>query len=191
MHNYHSVVPSHEKRIVVGSLRNLNLTLMFTAEQKIWTFQYHDKKFTKTSRDRPKSAPYPRLKNSKKTSKCQSILFYGTGKPKSWTEFAHQRGHFEILHPFCRKSRKKIEGGALLVSKFFEKSLTMPKKNWKGGPLGIFQHPFCRKTPKKWKGDPLGIFFRKKSLRAENILKEYPLVHLSFLDDVKILLKVF
>ena len=24
-----------------------------------------------TSRDRPKSAPYPRLKNSKKTSKCQ------------------------------------------------------------------------------------------------------------------------
>ena len=27
------------------------------------------------------------------------------------------------------------------------KSLTMPKK-LKGGPLGIFQHPFRRKTPK-------------------------------------------
>ena len=28
-----------------------------------------------TSRDRPKSAPYPRLKNSKKTSKCQVFFF--------------------------------------------------------------------------------------------------------------------
>ena len=62
----------------------------------------------------------------------------------------------------------------------------MPKK-LKRGPLGIFQHPFCRKTPKKLKGDPLGkFFFRKKSLRAENTLREYPL---SFLDDVKILLR--
>ena len=32
-----------------------------------------------TSWDRPKSAPYPRLKNSKKTSKCQ-VLFYSTRK---------------------------------------------------------------------------------------------------------------
>ena len=29
----------------------------------------------KTSRDRPKSAPYLRLKNSKKTSKCQVFSF--------------------------------------------------------------------------------------------------------------------
>ena len=44
-----------------------------------------------TSRDRPKSAPYPRLKNSKKTSKCQvfsfTVLenrkFFG----KKWTEW--------------------------------------------------------------------------------------------------------
>ena len=28
-----------------------------------------------TSRDQPKSAPYPRLKNSKKTSKCQVFSF--------------------------------------------------------------------------------------------------------------------
>ena len=28
-----------------------------------------------TSRDRPKSAPYPRLKNNKKTSKCQVFPF--------------------------------------------------------------------------------------------------------------------
>ena len=37
----------------------------------------------------------------------------------------------------------------------------MPKK-LKGGPFGIFQHPFCRKTPKNG-GDPLGkLFFSKK-----------------------------
>ena len=29
----------------------------------------------KTSRDRPKSVPYPRFKNSKKTSKCQVFSF--------------------------------------------------------------------------------------------------------------------
>ena len=34
--------------------------------------------FRQTSRDRPKSAPYLRLKNSKKTSKCQSIGELGT-----------------------------------------------------------------------------------------------------------------
>ena len=39
----------------------------------------------------------------------------------------------------------------------------MPKK-LTGGPFGIFQHPFCRKTPKKMK-DPLGkkFFGSKKS----------------------------
>ena len=32
------------------------------------------------SRDRPKSAPYLRLKSSKRTSKCQRIVFYSTRK---------------------------------------------------------------------------------------------------------------
>ena len=64
----------------------------------------------------------------------------------------------------------------------------MPKK-LKGGPFGIFQHPFCQKTPKKWSG-PFGKhFFRKKSHRPKNTLREYTLVPLSFLDDVKILLR--
>ena len=60
----------------------------------------------------------------------------------------------------------------------------------------------CQKTER---GDPLGffnihsvgkyqkiervIFLRKKSHRAENTLTEYPLVPLSFLDDVKILFR--
>ena len=34
MHIYHSLVPSHEKRIVVGILRILNLTLILTANKK-------------------------------------------------------------------------------------------------------------------------------------------------------------
>ena len=72
---------------------------------------------------------------------------------------------------------------------FLKKSLTMPKK-LKRGPFGIFQHPFCRKTPKKLKEDPLGkFFFEKKSHRAKNTLSECRLVPLSFLDDVKMLLR--
>ena len=54
-----------------------------------------------TSRDRHKSAPYLRLKNSKRTSKCQSVFFYSTRKffsekisqcrkkLKKWTLWSH------------------------------------------------------------------------------------------------------
>ena len=95
-----------------------------------------------TSRDRPKSAPYPRLKNSKKTSKCQ-VLFYSTRKSKFFEK--------KIFEKITQKMDKKSHNA---------------EKNWKGGPFGIFQHPFCRKTSKKCRGDPLGknFIFRKKSL---------------------------
>ena len=47
------------------------------------------------------------------------------------------------------------------------KSFTMTK-NVKGGPFGIFQHPFCRKTSYNLKGGPFGEFFsRKKSRNAK------------------------
>ena len=49
MRNYHSLDPSHEKRIVVGILININLSLILTAEQNIWIFQYHGKNFTEKS----------------------------------------------------------------------------------------------------------------------------------------------
>ena len=62
-------------------------------------------------------------------------------------------------------NQKKLKG----EKKILKKSLTMPKK-LKGGPFGEF-------------------FFEKKSHRAENTLREYPFVPLSFLDDVKILLR--
>ena len=54
----------------------------------------------------------------------------------------------------------------------------MPKKTERGGPFGIFQHPFCRKTSKKCRGDPLGknFFFEKKSRSAEKSERGEPLV---------------
>ena len=58
-----------------------------------------------------------------------------------------------------------------MKEKILKKSLTMPKK-LKGGPFGIFQHPFCRKTQKKIEGGPFGekYFFSKKSLTEPKIL---------------------
>ena len=47
-----------------------------------WTVQV----YRKTSRDRPKSAPYPRLKNSKKTSKCQGNVHQSVIKIRSRTK---------------------------------------------------------------------------------------------------------
>ena len=43
-----------------------------------------------------------------------------------------------------------------------EKNLTVPKKTERGGPFGIFQHPFCRKTAKKIEGGLLGEKFSGK-----------------------------
>ena len=59
---------------------------------------------------------------------------------------------------------QKIEGGKIFI---FGKNLRVPKK-LKGGPFGIFQHRFCRKTAKKIEGGPFEEkIFRKKSRSAE------------------------
>ena len=126
-----------------------------------------------TSRDRPKSAPYPRLINSKKTSKCQVFSFTIHENQKFFEKITYSKngpsgalkshnaeklnGQFGVFqHPFCRKTSKNWSGKIFI----FGKNLTVPKKNWKGGPFGIFQHPFCRKTAKKLKG---GTLWRKKN----------------------------
>ena len=57
----------------------------------------------------------------------------------------------------------------------------MPKK-LKGGTLWDFSTSILSENIKKLKGDPLVNFF-------ENTLSEYPVAPLSFLDDVKILLR--
>ena len=47
---------------------------------------------------------------------------------------------------------KKLKGEIFIFGKKFHSA----EKKRKGGPFGIFQHPFCRKTAKKLKGDPFG-----------------------------------
>ena len=80
----------------------------------------------KTSRERHKLAPYLRLKNSKRTSKCQ-VFFYSIRKNPKVGPNWRAGGPFRIFqHPFCRKTSKNCIGDS---DKFvFEKSLTMPKK---------------------------------------------------------------
>ena len=126
-----------------------------------------------TSRDRPKSAPYLRLKNSKRTSICQSIGELGTllwnkffGKKVSQCRKKLKGGPFGIFqHPFCRKTSKKLKGGPFREFFFRKKSLTMPKKTEREDPLGVSNIHSIAKQQKNWRGDPLGKkFFRKKSL---------------------------
>ena len=92
-------------------------------------------KKNETSRDRPKSAPYLRLKNTKRTSICQSIGELGTllwkkileksltmpKKLKGWTLWGVFNNHFVAKH-------QKIEGGTLWGN-FFRKKVSQCRKN--------------------------------------------------------------
>ena len=76
-------------------------------------------------------------------------------------------------------SRRHIEGSKIAKGlhsvfsstapqKIFGKKVSMSKK-LKGGPFGIFQHPFCRKTQKI--GDPLVEKNSEKSVTMPKQLK--------------------
>ena len=54
------------------NLKHPNYSVRFASDHYR---KLYSSKVNLTSRDRPKSAPYPRLKNSKKTSKCQVFSF--------------------------------------------------------------------------------------------------------------------
>ena len=105
-----------------------------------------------TSRDRPKSAPYPRLKYSKRTSKCQFTVLENR-KAKKMDRVA-RRG------PLKRKKnsqcRKKLKGGTLWD---FSTSILSQnsKKKLKGDPLGknFFSKKKSRSAEKNERGDPL------------------------------------
>ena len=114
-----------------------------------------------TSWDRPKSAPYPRLKNSKKTSKCQVFSF-------TVLENRFFRKFSKKLH--SQKNGPSGAPGPASASPWRAKVSQCRKTE--GGPFGIFQHPFCRKTSKKCRGDPLEKnIFRKKSLAVPKKMK--------------------
>ena len=127
----------------------------------------------RTSRDRPKWAPYP-SKNSKRTSKCQfTVLENRKSKkmdrvarrgPLARASGALKGGHFRKCQHFCRSWR----GNPLKKKQIFEKSITMPK-NWKGDPLGFLNRSQC------WSGEKL-LFSGKKSHSAEKNWKGDPLV---------------
>ena len=139
-----------------------------------------------------KSAPYPRLKNSKKTSKCQVLSFTVLENQKFYEKLFFEKITYskngpsgapgplarapgalkgdtsEIVNIFVAvegvlsQNNKKLKRGKFLFS---EKHLRVPKKTEWGDHFGIFQHPFCRKTAKKLKGGTFGEKkFRKKSL---------------------------
>ena len=67
--------------------------------------------------------------------------------------------------------------GDPFMKKKLEKKSHNAEKNWKGGPFGGFQHPFCRKTSKNWSG-PFGenFFSGKKSHNAKKTERGEPLV---------------
>ena len=58
------------------------------------------------------------------------------------------------------QNMKKLKKTKIVI---FGEKFHNAEKNWKGGPFGIFQHPFCRKTSKKMQGGPFGenFFFEK------------------------------
>ena len=79
-----------------------------------------------TSRDRPKSAPYPRLKNSKKTSKCQVFSFTVLENRKFYEKIFSKKLHTQKMDRVARRGPLARAPGAL-----------------KGGHFQNCQH-FCR-----------------------------------------------
>ena len=127
-----------------------------------------------TSRDRPKSTPYPRLKNSKRTSKSQFTVLenrkskqngpIGAPGPASTSPWSAKRGTLPKLSTFL----SELKEGPFGEKKFRKKSHNAEKL--KRGPFGIFKHPICCKISKKLKGDALERKnFTKKSHDAEKL----------------------
>ena len=131
-----------------------------------------------TSRDRPKSAPYPRLKNSKKTSKCRvfsftvlenQIFFEKITYSNKWTKWRAgpasaspwraKRGTRPKLSTFLLQ----LKGDPSEKKQIFEKNVTMPK-NWKGDPLGFLNTQSVVKHQRNWRGTLWRKKFWEKSL---------------------------
>ena len=136
-----------------------------------------------TSRDRPKSAPYPRLKNNKKISKCLVFLLQYSKIENFSEKILSKKLHTQKNGPcgaLKSHNAEKLKGGTpcgfstSILSQnmkklnktkiLFSGKISQCRKKLKGGPFEIFQHPFCRKTSKKCRGDPLGNFFFEQNV---------------------------
>ena len=108
----------------------------------------------KTSRDRPKSAPYPRLKNSKKTSKCQVFSFTVLENRKFSENFFSKKLHTQKNGPSSAPGPASANPWRAKVSQW--------RKTERGDPLGFFNIHSVAKQQKKMKGTLWGKIFRKK-----------------------------
>ena len=138
----------------------------------------------KKSQDRPKSAPYPRLKNSKKTSKCQ-VFFYITRKSKILRKtFFRKKLHTQKNWPSGAPgpaigSPWRAERGTLpklstflsqlkgTLWKKIRKKVSQCRKTERGDPL-VFSNIHSVAKQQKIEGGPFGEKnSRKKSRSAE------------------------
>ena len=113
-----------EKQPSLDSLRfsqKHNLMYTFLNVVDVYLFYYFILFHILTSRDRPKSAPYLRLKNTKRTSKCQSIgeletLLWKIFSKKSLTmpKKTKRGDHLGFLKIHSVQKYQKNEGGTLL-----------------------------------------------------------------------------
>ena len=149
----------------------------------------------KTSRDRPKTAPYPRLKNSKKTSKCQVFSFTvlenrkfskkifskklhtqkngpsGASGPASASPWRAKRGTLPKLSTFL----SQLKGGPFGEKTNFRKKISQCRKTERGDPLGFFNIHSVAKHQKTGKN----FYFRKKNLTVpKKTVRGDPLVSL-------------
>ena len=149
-----------------------------------------------TSRDRPKSAPYPRLKNSKKTSKCQVFSFTvlenrnffekkfskklhtqkngSSGAPElasasPWRAKVSQCRKTERVDPlrfFNIHSVAKHEKIEENKNFHFREKISQCRKTERVDPLGFFNIHSVAKHQKRCRGDPLGKIFFRKKSLA-------------------------
>ena len=118
--------------------------LLITLKLKILMFSCS----RKTSRERHKSAPYPRHKNSKRTSKRQvsSFTVSKIEKPNKMDRVARRPGPASAS-PWRAKRMtlsklstflSHLKGGPVGEKTSFRKRVSMPKKTERGDPLGCF-----------------------------------------------------
>ena len=130
-----------------------------------------------TSRDRPKSARYPRLKNSKRTSKCQFTVLEnrkskkyepsGAPGPASASPWRAKRGTLPKLSTFL----SQLKGGPFGEKTNFRRKVSQCRKTERGTLWG-FSTSIRSQNIKKLKWGKIFIFGKKKSFSAEKKLKE-------------------
>ena len=145
-------------------------------------------KTTNCFSDNPGTAQVGAISKAQKQQKDFKVSKYSLlryrKKPKVEPNWRTRGDTLRFFIHSVANHQKQLKEGHL------KKSVSQCRKNWKGGPLGFFSIRAVGKLQKN-EGGPLGknLFFEKKSHRAKNTLREYPLVPLSFLQDVKILLR--